>query len=152
MVRICLDVAQGLNYLHENNPSIIHRDVSSANVLLNELPRYKWLAKLSDYGTANFVLNTGTQNPGAAVYCAPESADPDNQTPKMDVYSYGKLIFEICVNELPTLEIFRAVFPKAKTLWSPLKCKLIPLIDNCLKRNKEERPDMKDVIKFLQKL
>ena len=149
VVSICLDVAQGLNYLHENYPPILHRDVSSANVLLNELPHNKWLAKLSDYGTANFIRNTGTKNPGAIVYAAPEASDPNNQTPKMDVYSYGKLVFEICVNELPTQDV---VLPEAETLWSPLKHSLLPLIRECLKQKQEQRFSMRSIIIYLQRL
>jgi len=111
-------------------------------VLLNKLHHGKWLTKLSYYGTANFILNTGTQNPGAVIYCTSESADSVNQTPKMDVYSYGKLVFKICANELPAIEIFRAVFPRAKAMWSSLKYKLLSLIFNHLKHSQcqEEQP------------
>ena len=71
---ISLDVARGLNYLHLQKPdAIIHRDVSSANVLL-------WIdngsvrrAKISDYGSANFMQACKTANPGAALYAAPEA-------------------------------------------------------------------------------
>ena len=52
---ISLDVARALNYLHQKKPSpIIHRDVSSANVLLWRQGD-QWRGKLSDYGTAKFV-------------------------------------------------------------------------------------------------
>ncbi len=71
---ISLDVAKGLNYLHLKTPKrIIHRDVSSANVLLwieNDSVRR---AKLSDYGSANFMHACNTANPGAALYAAPEA-------------------------------------------------------------------------------
>ena len=52
---IGLDVARAINYLHLMRPDpVIHRDVSSANVLLNSIPNNQWIAKLSDYGSANF--------------------------------------------------------------------------------------------------
>ena len=51
---ISLDVAQALNYLHQKPQSIIHHDISSANVLLWRQGD-QWRAKVSDYGTANFV-------------------------------------------------------------------------------------------------
>ena len=74
---ISLDVARGLNYLHSQKPNpIIHRDISSANVLL-------WLennsvkkAKISDYGAANFMGMCNTNNPGAIPYAAPEATGP----------------------------------------------------------------------------
>ena len=79
---ISLDVARALNYLHQKKPSpIIHRDVSSANVLLWRQGDL-WRGKVSDYGTANFIQQTMTVAPGAAIYCAPEAHTP-NQTVKV---------------------------------------------------------------------
>ena len=70
---ISLDVARALNYLHQKKPSpIIHRDVSSANVLLWRQGD-QWRAKVSDYGTANFIQQTMTVAPGAPIYSAPEA-------------------------------------------------------------------------------
>ena len=63
---ISLDVALALNYLHQNKPDpIIHRDISSANVLLWQ-KRDRWRAKVSDYGTANFVRLSKNDGPGEA--------------------------------------------------------------------------------------
>ena len=77
-----LDVARALNYLHQKKPSpIIHRDVSSANVLLWRKGD-QCRGKVSDYGTANFIQQTMTVAPGAAIYCAPE-AHTSNQTVKV---------------------------------------------------------------------
>ena len=79
---ISLDVARALNYLHQKKPSpIIHRDVSSSNVLLWRQGDH-WRGKVSDYGTANFIQQTMTKAPGAAIYCAPE-AHTSNQTDKV---------------------------------------------------------------------
>ena len=70
---ISLDVARALNYLHQKQPfPIIHRDVSSANVLLWRQGD-QWRAKVSDYGTANFMRHTMTVAPGAPIYSAPEA-------------------------------------------------------------------------------
>ena len=83
---ISLDVARGLNYLHLKTPNpIIHRDVSSANVLLwieNDVIRR---AKISDYGSANFMQVCNTGNPGAALYAAPE-ASRAQQDPKVSTF------------------------------------------------------------------
>ena len=70
---ITMDVAQALNYLHQNAPDpIIHRDISSANVLLWRKGN-QWRGKVSDYGTANFVPQCARNDPGAVIYCAPEA-------------------------------------------------------------------------------
>ncbi|PFX21245.1 uncharacterized protein LOC111335862 [Stylophora pistillata] len=96
---ISLDVARALNYLHLKQPSIIHRDISSANVLLWRQGEH-WRGKVSDYGTANFVQQTMTVAPGAVIYKAPEAVT-ETQTVKVDVYSFGVLLCEMCIGELP---------------------------------------------------
>ena len=79
---ISLDVARALNYLHLKKPSpIIHRDVSSANVLLWRQAD-QWRGKVSDYGTANVLQHTMTVCPGSRIYSAPE-AFTGNQTEKV---------------------------------------------------------------------
>ena len=82
VVCIALDVAKALNYLHLKKPSpIIHRDISSSNVLLWTRDNC-WRAKLSDYGAANFMRQHMTSNPGASIYAAPES-QTSQQSPKV---------------------------------------------------------------------
>ena len=79
---ISLDVARALNYLHQKKPRpIIHRDISSANVLLWRQAD-QWRGKVSDYGAANIMQHTMSVCPGAAVYSAPE-AFTKNQTAKV---------------------------------------------------------------------
>ena len=79
---ISLDVARALNYLHQKKPRpIIHRDISSANVLLWRQAD-QWRGKVSDYGAANFMQHTLSVCPGAAVYSAPEALTK-NQTVKV---------------------------------------------------------------------
>ena len=88
VITISLDVARALNYLHLNKPSpIIHRDLSSANVLLWRRGNV-WRGKVSDYGTANFMKECTTINPGAVVYSAPE-AQTTNQSPKVSYRVMG---------------------------------------------------------------
>ena len=82
---ISLDVARALNYLHQKKPHpIIHRDVSSANVLLWRQGD-QWRGKVSDYGTANFMQQTMTVAPGAMIYSSPEALT-SNQTVKVGYY------------------------------------------------------------------
>ena len=78
---ISLDVARALNYLHQKKPEpIVHRDVSSAIVLLWRQGD-QWRGKVSDYGTANFMQQTMTVTPGARIYSPPEALT-SNQTVK----------------------------------------------------------------------
>ena len=88
---ISLDVARALNYLHQKKPEpIIHRDVSSANVLLWRQGD-QWRAKVSDYGTANFIQQTMTVAPGAMIYSGPEALT-SNQTVKVSLREYSRLL------------------------------------------------------------
>ena len=88
---ISLDVARALNYLHEKKPEpIIHRNVSSANVLLWRQGD-QWRAKVSDYGTANFMQQTMTVAPGAMIYSAPEALT-SNQTVKVSISEHSRLL------------------------------------------------------------
>ena len=88
IIFISLDVARALNYLHQRKPEpIVHRDVSSANVLLWKYNN-QWRGKLGDYGTAKFLQETMTVAPGAMIYAAPEIGSPFKQTVKVSLL-YG---------------------------------------------------------------
>ena len=88
---ISLDVARALNYLHQKKPEpIVHRDVSSANVLLWR-QRDQWRGKVSDYGTANFMQQTMTVAPGAMIYSGPEALT-SNQTVKVSFSHCSRLL------------------------------------------------------------
>ena len=98
------DVAAALNYLHSRKQPIIHRDISSANIMLEASGNGKWKrAKLCDFGSANLTSLASTPAPGAAIYSAPETlpATKGKQTAKVDVYSFGVLYTEILLARLP---------------------------------------------------
>ena len=77
---ISLDVARALNYLHEKATPIIHRDISSGNVLLWRCGN-QWRAKVSDYGTANLVSQSQRNELGTALYSPPECLTEDPNRP-----------------------------------------------------------------------
>lgn len=144
---ISLDVAKGLNFLHLTTPdAIIHRDVSSANVLLDPGPNNIWKAKVSDYGSANFLQQLGTVGPGNASYAAPEASHPSQQSPKMDVYSYGVLLLEMYSRRFPGSEEQSALLMRIQQ--SPL----VGLITQCLEQQPENRPTMNAIVGRLEAL
>ena len=145
IISIAIDVACALNYLHHMTPDpIIHRDLSSANVLLQPTPNGGWLAKVSDYGTANFQSRLQTENPGSPVYTAPESRDPALQTPKMDIYSFGVLLVEMCTCEFPAPE------RRAELIQSIRYPQLVDLITQCLNEDPDRRPTAALLVDLLQ--
>ena len=144
IISIATDVACALNYLHHMTPDpIIHRDLSSANVLLQPTPIGGWLAKVSDYGSANFLRQLRTENPGNPVYTAPESHNPALQSPKMDIYSFGVLLIEMCTCQFPVPE------RRAELIDTIEQPRLVQLIRQCLNADRERRPTAAQVIQNL---
>ena len=141
---ISLDIARALNYLHQMQPDpIIHRDIGSANVLLEPLLGGQWRAKLSDYGTVNLVRQLETVNPGSPVYAAPEANNPCLQSPKMDIYSFGALMLEMLTGRLPTPE------DRPTLLLQVHHDQLLDLIQRCLRERKQDRPNASTIIREL---
>ena len=91
---LSLDVSRALSYLHQKKPSpIIHRDISSANVLLWR-QNDQWRGKVSDYGTANFMQHTIAVGPGATTYMAPEALS-SNQKSRLAITCLKFAIFQL---------------------------------------------------------
>ena len=147
MLTIIRDVAVGLNYLHCLPDPIIHRDVSSANVLLESKGPHKWKTKISDFGSANKARQAITRGTGILIYSAPESFKSANkaQTTKMDVYSYGVLFCEVMTCRFPDPSVFRDMVQKIRSRSPPL----YHIIRSCIKEDPNKRPIMKDVIERL---
>eukprot|EP00731_Ephydatia_muelleri_P036383 Em0245g2a len=147
VITIGIDVARGLNYLHLMRPDpIIHRDVSSANVLLEPIGPGNWKAKVSDYGSANFLSKVITMGPGNASYAAPESFNPKLQSPKMDVYSYGILLLEMATGQFPDHKL------QAMQLDTLPWQEMAMMIRRCICDDPASRPTMKDLLPDLTDL
>ncbi|MCO5568208.1 hypothetical protein L7F22_021904 [Adiantum nelumboides] len=97
-IQVALDAARGLEYIHEHTtPTYIHRDIKSANILLDN----NFRAKVADFGLTK-LTESGTNSStipsrlvGTFGYMAPEYARFGDISAKSDVYSYGVVLFEI---------------------------------------------------------
>ena len=144
---ISLDVAKALNYLHLMQPHpIIHRDISSANVLLDPLPDNQWKAKVSDYGSVNPQQQLNTENPGSPVYSAPEANTPALQSPKMDIFSFGVLLLEMLTGRFPQ------VSSRQRLIASIDHAGYLPLIQQCLSDERDQRPSAQQLFASLSEI
>ena len=98
-VNICHDISVALSFLHSND--IIHRDLSSNNVLLIGNAR----AKVTDFGVAklsSIEMSTLSKNPGTDAYMPPEAMKPiPEYTEKIDCFSFGVLVVQILTRLTP---------------------------------------------------
>ncbi|KAJ0736028.1 putative protein kinase RLK-Pelle-LRR-I-1 family [Helianthus annuus] len=111
-LQICLDIAHGLNYLHthiDGKPMIIHPDIKSANILLDD----NWVAKIADFGLsklqrANQQGTTLITNniAGTEVYLDPEYKNTGKLKKESDIYSFGVVLFEVLCGRLAYDEIY----------------------------------------------
>uniref|UniRef100_UPI00398E628B interleukin-1 receptor-associated kinase 4-like n=1 Tax=Pristiophorus japonicus TaxID=55135 RepID=UPI00398E628B len=160
--------ANGLKYLHENNH--IHRDVKSANILLDG----KFVPKISDFGltraSSHLAQTVLTENiVGTTAYMAPEALRGEI-TPKSDIFSFGVVLLEIITGLPPVdehrepqllLDIKEEIDEEEITIehyvdkkmkdWDSLAIqKMYLTAHQCLNEKKNKRPDIKKVYASLQ--
>ncbi|XP_044494490.1 proline-rich receptor-like protein kinase PERK9 [Mangifera indica] len=101
-VKIAAGAARGIAYLHEDcHPRIIHRDIKSSNILLDN----NFEAQVSDFGLAKLTLDANTHVTtrvmGTFGYMAPEYASSGKLTEKSDVFSFGVVLLELITGRKP---------------------------------------------------
>ena len=164
------DIAVGLCYLHSQAPPIVHRDLSSNNVLLT--PNMN--AKISDLGVARILSLTPlqvshmTQTPGTPAYMPPEVmvANPKYDT-SIDVFSFGVLIIHVLSGQWPEPQIGpNRIDPETDRLVPVSEAErreafldsigrdhpLIDLIVKCLDNNARHRPSFTHAVKSLSEM
>ncbi|THG14251.1 hypothetical protein TEA_009234 [Camellia sinensis var. sinensis] len=173
-LRIALGAARGLQYLHElANPPIIHRDIKSNNILLDEYLN----AKVSDFGLSKSIgdpenCHITTQIKGTMGYLDPEYCMTQQLTEKSDVYGFGVLMIELITAKQPIEKgkyIVREVRQKIdetkdlydlheiidpNILGTALKGleKFVDLAMRCVEEEGAARPTMGEVVKEIENI
>ncbi|XXG61938.1 hypothetical protein AAC387_Pa05g0414 [Persea americana] len=160
-VNVVKGVASGLSYMHHDcSPPIVHRDISSNNILLDS----ELEACISDFGTSR-LLKPDSSNwsslAGTYGYVAPELAYTMQVTEKCDVYSFGVLTFEVLMGKHPGDLIHTLHFstgqnillkdvldqrlspPSAQTANEVISVAVVALA--CIRANPQSRPNMRNV-------
>ncbi|KAI5663400.1 hypothetical protein M9H77_22723 [Catharanthus roseus] len=174
-LRIAAEAAGALAYLHSAaSKPVIHRDVKSANILLDEY----YNAKISDFGASRLVPLDQTQVTtlvqGTLGYLDPEYFHTSQLTEKSDVYSFGVVLAELLTGKRPistersqvqkNLATYFITSMKENRLFQILEPRVVregaleqlqataELVKKCLQINGEDRPKMKEVAMELEEL
>ncbi|KAL2318043.1 hypothetical protein Fmac_031919 [Flemingia macrophylla] len=141
-MKIALDTARGLKYLHEHcYPPVIHRDLKSSNILLDT----KFNAKLSDFGLA---ITNGAQDKnniklsGTLGYVAPEYLLDGKLTDKSDVYAFGVVLLELLLGKKPVEKLAPAQCQSIVTWAMPQltdRSKLPSIVDPVIKNTMDPK-------------
>jgi serine/threonine protein kinase len=159
-INFAIDVAQGMAWLHNTKPHhIIHRDLKLTNLLVDE----NWKVKVCDFGLSDFLKTDFLQDKGVAVgsalWMSPEVLEGRKLTEKIDVYSFGLILWEIIMRVQPygeyktVSELRRAVCIDG--IRPPLKKQDIPqclcdLIEQCWEKDPAKRPSFVQVLEMLK--
>lgn len=148
------DIARGMRFLHANN--IVHRDLKSLNVLIDK----DYRVKICDFGFSRTISDQYmTMNIGTIHWMAPELLSEEGRSydTKVDVYSYGILVWEIATKNVPykgmsqaeivSMVVRRQHRPKIDDSIPP---QLADLIKQCWSQDPAARPSFDEIVQRLR--
>ncbi|KAH9079615.1 hypothetical protein EDB83DRAFT_2343640 [Lactarius deliciosus] len=167
VLSIMLDVARGLDYLHQRKPSVIHRDCKSSNILITS----KGVAKIADFGLAKVKQSTRSMVRslvGTVNWQAPELWHPHPKyNHKVDVFACAAVYWEMLQWHVPNKKypwegmnehaIYEAVGSKRqrpsvsglRKQWCP---EIVDLIESMWAQDHQDRPTMTEVVTEVEEL
>lgn len=153
VLKLALDIAHGMQYLHSQG--ILHRDLKSENLLLDE----EMCVKVADFGISCLESQCGSAKGFTGTYrwMAPEMIKEKQHTKKVDVYSFGIILWELLTaltpfDDLTAEQAAYAVCQKNARPPLPSTCPraLRQLINRCWSKNPKKRPDFEEIVTILE--
>jgi len=167
-IHVLVDCARGMNFLHSHDPLLMHRDLKSPNILVND----NWRCKIADFGLA-LLKSTGQKDKenhgmdaiGSLLWCAPEVLNNNPAMAPADVYAFAVIMFEVLYCELPFVnsELMSVPLkvcngdrpstrktPRAQTAMGEHFQTVTSLMEACWNPDPNERPDFTTVLTTLE--
>mmetsp|Transcript_4999 Transcript_4999/g.8783 ORF Transcript_4999/g.8783 Transcript_4999/m.8783 type:complete len:170 (+) Transcript_4999:737-1246(+) len=152
--RAASGAARGMAYLHGGNPPVLHRDLKSANLLLDD----SYTTKVADFGLSRLKAQerSMTENCGTVQWMAPEVLANHHYAEPADVYSFGIILWELLSRECPydgmsPIQCALAVLNRDARPEIPIWCPspLADLIRACWEKDSSSRPTFAQIISAL---
>lgn len=157
-LRMALDAARGMNYLHNCNPVIVHRDLKSPNLLVDR----NWVVKVCDFGLSRMKHSTylsSRSTAGTAEWMAPEVLRNEPSDEKCDVYSFGVILWELSTLQQPwggmnPMQVVGAVGFQHRRLEIPddMDPTIADIIQKCWQTDPKLRPTFAEIMAALKPL
>ncbi|XP_010262154.1 PREDICTED: serine/threonine-protein kinase EDR1 isoform X2 [Nelumbo nucifera] len=157
-LRMALDVAKGMNYLHTSHPTIVHRDLKSPNLLVDK----NWVVKVCDFGLSRLKHHTflsSKSTAGTPEWMAPEVLRNERSNEKCDVYSFGVILWELATLRMPwsgmnPMQVVGAVGFQNRRLDIPEEVDpaVRQIICDCWQSEAELRPSFSQLLTPLKRL
>lgn len=152
---IAADVARGMTYLHAHSPPILHRDLKSLNILIDE----NWRGKVADFGMTRFQEDGTMTQCGSPLWMSPEMVRNDPYDEKSDVYSFAICLWEMYTRKIPYRDLglnpSHLVVKVVKEHLRPPIPKQCPrafrqLMERCWNPVAEKRPTFPQILKTIE--
>ncbi|KAK7320191.1 hypothetical protein RJT34_04927 [Clitoria ternatea] len=157
-LRMALDAARGMNYLHNCTPVIVHRDLKSPNLLVDK----NWVVKVCDFGLSRMKHSTflsSRSTAGTAEWMAPEVLRNELSDEKCDVYSFGVILWELSTLQQPwggmnPMQVVGAVGFQHRRLDIPddMDPAIADIIRQCWQTDPKLRPTFTEIMAALKPL
>ncbi|EFA86258.1 ankyrin repeat-containing protein [Heterostelium album PN500] len=150
-------MANGMAYLHGLTPQIIHRDLTSQNILLDA----NGSAKIADFGISRFKNDIGDKTMtaiGNPRWRAPEVTKGEKYSEKVDVFGFGMILYELFTRRVPFHDYepvqasFKVVSGERPIIPPTVDSRWAKLIQRCWDHLPANRPSFQEIIQIIQQL